>query len=231
MYSPREVLRSRSLRWPRLQVLNEGASPQARPAAAPVSRTQDSPMKADTHPDYHMIKVVMTDGTEYFTRSTWGSEGDTLNLDIDPTTHPAWTGGTSPWSIAAVASPSSRSATKASASDAAAGAWRLPPAVQTAAGFKQLWPCGLLRLVSPHARSDSHHRHRSRPPPHRLGPDRIAGNSLRFVAAGTVRSDDKAPSPIGSARSMTGSTRSCANSRPRRPPSSRPSSTAMRPPR
>lgn len=51
-------------------------------------------MKKDTHPDYHMIKVVMTDGTEYFTRSTWGSEGDTLNLDIDPTTHPAWTGGT-----------------------------------------------------------------------------------------------------------------------------------------
>jgi large subunit ribosomal protein L31 len=57
------------------------------------SESQDSPMKADIHPDYHMIKVVMTDGTEYFTRSTWGSEGDTLNLDIDPTTHPAWTGG------------------------------------------------------------------------------------------------------------------------------------------
>ena len=50
-------------------------------------------MKADTHPDYHMIKVVMTDGTEYMTRSTWGKEGDTLNLDIDPKTHPAWTGG------------------------------------------------------------------------------------------------------------------------------------------
>ena len=26
-------------------------------------------------------------------RSTWGQEGDTLNLDIDPKTHPAWTGG------------------------------------------------------------------------------------------------------------------------------------------
>lgn len=50
-------------------------------------------MKANIHPDYHKIKVVMTDGTEYFTRSTWGKEGDTLNLDIDPTTHPAWTGG------------------------------------------------------------------------------------------------------------------------------------------
>lgn len=51
-------------------------------------------MKADTHPQYHMIKVVMTNGTEYMTRSTYGKEGDTLNLDIDPSTHPAWTGGT-----------------------------------------------------------------------------------------------------------------------------------------
>jgi len=49
-------------------------------------------MKADIHPDYHTIKVVMTDGTEYETRSTWGSEGDVMNLDIDPTSHPAWTG-------------------------------------------------------------------------------------------------------------------------------------------
>ena len=50
-------------------------------------------MKADTHPDYHMITVKMTDGTEFQTRSTWGSEGDTLALEIDPTSHPAWTGG------------------------------------------------------------------------------------------------------------------------------------------
>ena len=40
-------------------------------------------MKPDIHPDYHMIKVVMTDGTEYETRSTWGSEGDVMRLDID----------------------------------------------------------------------------------------------------------------------------------------------------
>jgi large subunit ribosomal protein L31 len=51
-------------------------------------------MKADTHPDYHMIKVQMTDGTVFETRSTWGKEGDTLQLDIDPKVHPAWTGGT-----------------------------------------------------------------------------------------------------------------------------------------
>ena len=46
------------------------------------------------HPNYHFIKVVMTNGTEFRTRSTYGNEGDTLNLDIDPNTHPAWTGGT-----------------------------------------------------------------------------------------------------------------------------------------
>ncbi len=51
-------------------------------------------MKENIHPDYHFIKVVMTDGTEYMTRSTLGKEGDKLALDIDPTSHPAWTGGT-----------------------------------------------------------------------------------------------------------------------------------------
>jgi large subunit ribosomal protein L31 len=50
-------------------------------------------MKKDIHPDYHSIKVVMTDGSEYETRSTWGAEGDTLKLEIDSKTHPAWTGG------------------------------------------------------------------------------------------------------------------------------------------
>ena len=50
-------------------------------------------MKADTHPDYHFITVTMTDGTSYQTRSTYQKEGATLNLDIDPLTHPAWTGG------------------------------------------------------------------------------------------------------------------------------------------
>ena len=50
-------------------------------------------MKKDIHPDYHTITVVMTDGTKFETRSTYGKEGDTLKLDIDPSTHPAWTGG------------------------------------------------------------------------------------------------------------------------------------------
>ncbi len=50
-------------------------------------------MKTDTHPDYHFITLKLNDGTEYVTRSTYGAEGDTLTLDIDPNTHPAWTGG------------------------------------------------------------------------------------------------------------------------------------------
>ncbi|MGQ3139263.1 MAG: 50S ribosomal protein L31 [Sphingopyxis solisilvae] len=51
-------------------------------------------MKKDIHPAYHMITVKMTDGTEPHTRSTWGKEGDLMTHEIDPTAHPAWTGGT-----------------------------------------------------------------------------------------------------------------------------------------
>ncbi len=50
-------------------------------------------MKKDIHPEYHRIRVRMTSGEELEMRSTWGSEGDTLTLDVDPKTHPAWTGG------------------------------------------------------------------------------------------------------------------------------------------
>ncbi len=50
-------------------------------------------MKADIHPQYHTIKVVMTDGTSFETRTTWGKPGDTMNLDVDSKSHPAWTGG------------------------------------------------------------------------------------------------------------------------------------------
>jgi large subunit ribosomal protein L31 len=49
-------------------------------------------MKESTHPDYHEITVIMTDGTEFVTRSTYGEKGAKLHLDIDPKTHPAWTG-------------------------------------------------------------------------------------------------------------------------------------------
>jgi large subunit ribosomal protein L31 len=49
-------------------------------------------MKKGIHPDYHEINVVMTDGSSFKTRSTYGKPGDTLRLDIDPKSHPAWTG-------------------------------------------------------------------------------------------------------------------------------------------
>jgi large subunit ribosomal protein L31 len=52
-----------------------------------------SAMKKQIHPNYHMITVVMTDGTTFETRSTYGKPGDSLQLDIDPKSHPAWTGG------------------------------------------------------------------------------------------------------------------------------------------
>ena len=51
-------------------------------------------MKKKIHPDYHKIKVVMTDGSNFETMSTWGKEGDSLKLDIDSKSHPAWVGGT-----------------------------------------------------------------------------------------------------------------------------------------
>ncbi len=50
-------------------------------------------MKEKIHPDYHEITIVMTDGTSYKTRSTYGKAGNSLRLDIDSKSHPAWTGG------------------------------------------------------------------------------------------------------------------------------------------
>ena len=50
-------------------------------------------MKKDIHPDYHLIDVKLVSGDVVKMRSTWGSEGDQLSLDIDPSVHPAWTGG------------------------------------------------------------------------------------------------------------------------------------------
>ena len=40
-------------------------------------------MKADIHPEYHEITVVMTDGSSFTTRSTYGAPGDTLRLDME----------------------------------------------------------------------------------------------------------------------------------------------------
>jgi large subunit ribosomal protein L31 len=50
-------------------------------------------MKASIHPEYHLINVKLVDGTVVQMKSTWGKEGETMALDIDPSVHPAWTGG------------------------------------------------------------------------------------------------------------------------------------------
>jgi large subunit ribosomal protein L31 len=49
-------------------------------------------VKPNIHPEYHEINIIMTDGTEFKTMSCMGKAGDTLRLDIDPKSHPAWTG-------------------------------------------------------------------------------------------------------------------------------------------
>ena len=49
-------------------------------------------MAKDLHPDYHEITVVMTDGTEFVTRSTYQTAGARIQLDIDSKSHPAYTG-------------------------------------------------------------------------------------------------------------------------------------------
>src|SRR5690606_30388750 len=49
-------------------------------------------MKKDIHPAYQELKVIMTDGTEFVTRSTKGGADAVMRLDIDPKSHPAWTG-------------------------------------------------------------------------------------------------------------------------------------------
>ena len=50
-------------------------------------------MKAEIHPNYHMITVVMTDGTEYQMCSTWGKAGESSTSTSTPKSHPAWIGG------------------------------------------------------------------------------------------------------------------------------------------
>ena len=50
-------------------------------------------MRKGIHPEYHFIDVKLTDGSTYRTRSTYAQEGAVLSLEIDPSAHPAWTGG------------------------------------------------------------------------------------------------------------------------------------------
>lgn len=47
-------------------------------------------MKKGIHPDYHVVEIVMTDGTTYKTRSCYKS--DRMVLEIDSKSHPFFTG-------------------------------------------------------------------------------------------------------------------------------------------
>ena len=48
-------------------------------------------MKQDIHPKYNEYEVVFTNGEKVRMRSTL-NRAEPLKLDIDPLTHPAWTG-------------------------------------------------------------------------------------------------------------------------------------------
>jgi large subunit ribosomal protein L31 len=52
-------------------------------------------MRKNIHPKYHEITVVMTDGTTFNTRSSYGKPNDRIQLDVDIATHPAWNAGKS----------------------------------------------------------------------------------------------------------------------------------------
>ncbi|GFR20222.1 NAD kinase [Trichonephila clavata] len=62
-----------------------------------------------TEINYHKVTIVMTDGQEFETRSTYGKEGDRIKLDRDPLTHPAWTGSLTSGSASYIASESLKS--------------------------------------------------------------------------------------------------------------------------
>lgn len=47
--------------------------------------------RGTVHKDYRPIKIVLTSGEEYEVNSTY--RNDSIKLDIDINTHPAWTGG------------------------------------------------------------------------------------------------------------------------------------------
>lgn len=47
-------------------------------------------MKKGLHPDYHVVDVVMTDGSVFQTRSCY--KGERMILEIDSKSHPFFTG-------------------------------------------------------------------------------------------------------------------------------------------
>jgi large subunit ribosomal protein L31 len=51
-----------------------------------------NPLVAAPRGLYIPAPVAPAGRTSFETKSTWGKEGGSLRLDIDPKTHPAWTG-------------------------------------------------------------------------------------------------------------------------------------------
>jgi large subunit ribosomal protein L31 len=76
------------------KIMEEKVAQPVQPKQPTQSKTVEAkPKKAPAsghHPIQHKINVVMTDGTKFQILSTWGKEGDTLNLDVDTKNHPAW---------------------------------------------------------------------------------------------------------------------------------------------
>lgn len=48
-------------------------------------------MKKDIHPKYKELKIIMANGEEFTTSSTY--PGESVLLDVDFREHPAWKGG------------------------------------------------------------------------------------------------------------------------------------------
>ncbi len=63
--------------------MSKSKATNAKKAAATAS-------KDGIHPKQHLVNVEMTDGSKFQILTTWGKEGETLKLDVDPRNHPAW---------------------------------------------------------------------------------------------------------------------------------------------
>lgn len=53
---------------------------------------KESVVKKGIHPEYKTIKVIRTDGESFETKSCLGQKMDEYRLEINPESHPAWSG-------------------------------------------------------------------------------------------------------------------------------------------
>lgn len=71
------------------QEKTSGASAKKETGKA-VKSTTKGVMRDSIHPDFGVMKVVMTDGSSFEVRSTLSRKQQVLNLDVDRHNHPAW---------------------------------------------------------------------------------------------------------------------------------------------